>query len=236
MRKPLQDPRRIISDALEAYAIGLGLDPTLIRPFGAAEAVVAALRAVGHLEPLGWLSTSHRALETCPGCGKAGLSTVALTKLAYTYETCGCSTPEIDHLVEQLWHRRCFRSNTEFEAAAAEVARLQAKLKDYEQLFDLQWSRSQQADALWRAEAPADRANVMPDLGDLLEWLIERGDSSARRGYDQAIAVLRGGHERSGSPAAKWAADYLAADPDREAPARAKQVAEVDAEDGDGRG
>lgn len=47
-----------------------------------------------------------------------------------------------------------------------------------------------------------------------------RNDAGAHRsGYDVAIAVLRGVHERTGSPAAKWAADYLTADPDREAPA-----------------
>jgi hypothetical protein len=40
-----------------------------------------------------------------------------------------------------------------------------------------------------------------------------------RRGYETAIAVLHGVYERTGSPAARWAADYLAADPDREAPA-----------------
>lgn len=34
-------------------------------------------------------------------------------------------------------------------------------------------------------------------------------------GYDRAVAVLRGVVARGGSPAARWAADYLAADPDR---------------------
>jgi hypothetical protein len=34
-------------------------------------------------------------------------------------------------------------------------------------------------------------------------------------GYDRAIAVLTGVWARSGSQAARWAADYLAADPDR---------------------
>jgi hypothetical protein len=40
-----------------------------------------------------------------------------------------------------------------------------------------------------------------------------------RAGYEQAIATLRGVARRTGSPAARWAADYLAADPDRLAPA-----------------
>jgi hypothetical protein len=34
-------------------------------------------------------------------------------------------------------------------------------------------------------------------------------------GYQRAIAVLNGVAARSGSPAARWAAEYLAADPDR---------------------
>ncbi|MER7002227.1 hypothetical protein ABT297_04150 [Dactylosporangium sp. NPDC000555] len=41
----------------------------------------------------------------------------------------------------------------------------------------------------------------------------------ARAGYDQAVTTLRDVADRTGSPAARWAADYLAADPDRRAPA-----------------
>ncbi|GGN40475.1 hypothetical protein FHR83_007029 [Actinoplanes campanulatus] len=44
-------------------------------------------------------------------------------------------------------------------------------------------------------------------------------DLSARpslvAGYDRAVAVLQGVAARTGSDAARWAADYLAADPDR---------------------
>jgi hypothetical protein len=42
--------------------------------------------------------------------------------------------------------------------------------------------------------------------------------SPARKGYETAIAVLRDVAGRTGSPAAAWCADYLAADPDRLAP------------------
>lgn len=63
----------------------------------------------------------------------------------------------------------------------AEVARLRAELKTFEQLFDLQQTRMCRATALWRAESPADRALVLPDLGDLLDWLIERGAGDAER-------------------------------------------------------
>jgi hypothetical protein len=50
------------------------------------------------------------------------------------------------------------------------------QIKEYRHIFDLQWTRMERATALWRAESPADRAAVMPDLGNLLDWLIERGD------------------------------------------------------------
>lgn len=44
--------------------------------------------------------------------------------------------------------------------------------------------------------------------------------TSARDGYDQAIATLRDAAIRSGSRAFQCAADYLEADPDRLAPAK----------------
>lgn len=50
---------------------------------------------------------------------------------------------------------------------AQEVAELRA-------LFDLQWTRMAEATALWRQESPDERALVMPDLGDLLGWLLRR--------------------------------------------------------------
>lgn len=49
--------------------------------------------------------------------------------------------------------------------------------------------------------------------------IVERDQQpAARKGYETAIAVLRGVAERTGSPAASWCADYLLADPDRLAP------------------
>lgn len=44
----------------------------------------------------------------------------------------------------------------------------------------------------------------------------------ARAGYDQAIATLRQVWARTGSPAARWAVDYLTTDPDRLAPVPGK--------------
>lgn len=44
--------------------------------------------------------------------------------------------------------------------------------------------------------------------------------TDARAGYDAAVAALLDVADRTGSPAARWAADHLAADPDRRAPAQ----------------
>jgi hypothetical protein len=56
---------------------------------------------------------------------------------------------------------------------------LRDKVTEYEQLFELQWNRSVEADALWRAEDPEARANIRPDLGVLLTWLMERANPKA---------------------------------------------------------
>lgn len=44
-------------------------------------------------------------------CGPCDLdvTTTALTDLVFTFETCDCGMPEYAHLIEQLWHRDCFR-------------------------------------------------------------------------------------------------------------------------------
>lgn len=44
------------------------------------------------------------------------------------------------------------------------------------------------------------------------------GPDAMRSGYQQAVATLLDVAERTGSPAARWAAEYLTADPDRRAP------------------
>jgi hypothetical protein len=53
--------------------------------------------------------------------------------------------------------------------------------------------------------------------------IVERDElpAASRAGYEAAIAALRGVEQRTGSPAARWAADYLAADPDKLAPGTA---------------
>ncbi len=51
----------------------------------------------------------HRQAGECPMCYQ-DVTTIGITGLVYTFETCDCGTPEYDHLVEQLWHRECFRN------------------------------------------------------------------------------------------------------------------------------
>jgi hypothetical protein len=62
------------------------------------------------------------------------------------------------------------------EAAPALVRRVQeleAENKELNDLFDLQWTRSLEADELWRAAHPGND-HVCPDLGELLTWLMGR--------------------------------------------------------------
>lgn len=54
-------------------------------------------------------------------------------------------------------------------------AMLISLLRDYDKMFDMQYSRSMEATALWREEDPEGRRLVFPDLGELLTWLMERG-------------------------------------------------------------
>jgi hypothetical protein len=61
-------------------------------------------------------------------------------------------------------------------AALSEVADLRA-------LFAMQWDRMAEATARWRAEDPEARALIMPDLGDLLQWLMDDTDRARAGGW-----------------------------------------------------
>ncbi len=77
------------------------------------------------------------------------------------------------------------------EAVLAIVERDQAtELTDLRALFQLQWTRSREADARWRAEDPEARANITPDLGVLLRWLMDSADQAYGRGRDDEAAGL----------------------------------------------
>lgn len=49
---------------------------------------------------------------------------------------------------------------------------------ELEYLFNKQWDRMRDAVALWREENPNERELLSPDLGALLEWLMERGNKA----------------------------------------------------------
>lgn len=48
--------------------------------------------------------------------------------------------------------------------------------RDLQALFDMQQKRMAKATARWRAADPATRQHVLPDLGDLLAWLMAETD------------------------------------------------------------
>ena len=59
----------------------------------------------------------------------------------------------------------------------ADAARHAAELQS---LFDLQWTRSQEADEMWRKAHPENK-HTIPDLGELLEWLMAEARQSQPR-------------------------------------------------------
>lgn len=59
----------------------------------------------------------------------------------------------------------------------ADAARHAAELQS---LFDLQWTRSQEADEMWRKAHP-EKKRTIPDLGELLEWLMAKARQSQPR-------------------------------------------------------
>jgi len=58
-----------------------------------------------------------------------------------------------------------------------EKRKLEEEVERKRQIVERQ-KRMAQATELWRAESPAERALVQPDLGDLLAWLMERGGTT----------------------------------------------------------
>lgn len=71
------------------------------------------------------------------------------------------------------------RETYDKEAAAATVRAEKAEhdANEAQCLFDLQRSRTEKADALWKAAHP-DSMSVFPDLGTLIDWLLERAETA----------------------------------------------------------
>lgn len=64
---------------------------------------------------------------------------------------------------------------TELERAQQRVAQLDGEKQELEQLFDLQHTRTVEADKLW--QQAHNRPDLWPDLGQLVGWLMSRYDS-----------------------------------------------------------
>lgn len=83
--------------------------------------------------------------------------------------------------------------------AEQKLAEVQDELREYEDLLAKQHERTTKADTLWRAAHPGKEL-VLPDLGDLIEWLVKRGDyvNEVLRANDGLSAALR--KERARNP------------------------------------
>ena len=66
---------------------------------------------------------------------------------------------------------------------------------------------------------PADLDEAARIFWDSITKTIPGAGARERVGYQSAVATLLDVADRSGSPAARWAAEYLAADPDKRGPA-----------------
>lgn len=74
----------------------------------------------------------------------------------------------------------------------AEFKNVRDERDDLRALFELQYTRLESATAFWRREDPVRRANVLPDLGQLLDWFI----AQLIKGHDgcadeQAMMAMR---------------------------------------------
>ena len=81
-------------------------------------------------------------------------------------------------LVAELGRNAALESNiAEYQqigvAYQQTVAELQGQVGELESLFDLQQTRMGEATALWREHHPGNEL-VLPDLGNLLSWLLAR--------------------------------------------------------------
>lgn len=74
-------------------------------------------------------------------------------------------------------------------AAMIDRRHLLAEVDELQALFDLQWTRMGEATELWRAAHPGKEL-VMPDLGDLLTWLMAQIPSKSA-GDAEGLRAIR---------------------------------------------
>lgn len=78
----------------------------------------------------------------------------------------------------------------EAAAATARAEKAEHDANEAQCLFDLQRSRTEKADALWKAAHP-DSAWVFPDLGTLIDWLLDRAESAEATAEQKALALAK---------------------------------------------
>jgi hypothetical protein len=86
-------------------------------------------------------------------------------------------------------------ARAEVSSREAELTAARSEVDEYRQVFELGWSRTQEATELWRAESPEERGLTQPDLGVLLSWLIQRGDTARRDGAADALEWAHRQHD-----------------------------------------
>lgn len=106
----------------------------------------------------------------------------------------GAFLAKCDQANVQLRGQVALRVLAERERDNAQKARRQAEaaLEEYRHLFSVQERRMADAIQRWRAVDPEQRANVTPDPGDLLAWLMEqiddlRGDVASQTANVRAV-------------------------------------------------
>lgn len=71
------------------------------------------------------------------------------------------------------------RARTAIPELLAHADALEAKNEEYDALFELQWKRTKDASRLW--QKATGNHDSMPDLGMLIEWLLERAEKAEAR-------------------------------------------------------
>ncbi len=74
--------------------------------------------------------------------------------------------------------------------AVAHVRILLAERDEWAALFEAQCRRMEAATALWQQEDLSTRTSVLPNLGQLLAWLMDQRASARAAGFAEAIAML----------------------------------------------
>jgi len=72
----------------------------------------------------------------------------------------------------------------ERDAALAKIEALEAEVSETDQLFETQHRRTREADKLWQ-EATGQH-HVLPDLGTLIQWLLDRATTA-----EEQVATLK---------------------------------------------